>query len=329
MKKSGFVAIIGRPNAGKSTLLNTILGVRVSIVTPKAQTTRERVLGILNEKEGQIVFVDTPGIHRAKDGGINAFMMEEARVALEEPTVIWYLLDPSSAVKHEQSVTELLAKSKAPVFLLMNKMDVVRGNEWKEKTYAFLKEMEQELKSIGVNVVQALGISAVDGTDVSNILGETWKLLSEGPLFYPDEEQISDRPMRYFAGEKIREQLLLQLGEELPYSCAVEIEKFEDPKAGAKKPITRIEAMIHVERESQKGMVIGKKGAKIKEIGQAARQEIETFIGGPVFLGLRVRVNKDWSRNKEALKRMGYHIPERKKAVPKITKLPKLGGAKL
>jgi GTP-binding protein Era len=310
MGKSGFVAIIGRPNAGKSTLLNAILGAPISIVTPKAQTTRERVLGILTENGNQMVFVDTPGIHRAKHGGINAYMMSEAREALEEPSMVWYLLDPSSAVQHEEAVVELLKGRKAPVFLLLNKTDVIRGNEWREKSENFLKDMAAKLTEMGSTVAQTLSISAVEGVGLETLLTESWSRLPEGPLYYPDEEQLSDRPMRFFAAEKIREQLLMQLGEEIPYACAVEIQKFEEPNPKDAKPMTRIEAVIHVERDSQKGMVIGKGGKKIKEIGQAAREKIQEFMGGgTIFLGLQVKVYKDWTRDAEALKRMGYHLP--------------------
>lgn len=312
MSKSGFVAIIGRPNAGKSTLLNSMLGTKVSIVTPKAQTTRERVLGILSNEGNQIVFVDTPGIHRAKEGGINQFMMAEARGALDAPSIIWYLVDPSSAVKHEQTVLELLKGNPAPVCLLLTKIDVIRGQEWHEKSEAFLKELETALTEQGIKVALSLPISAATGKGLDILLSETWKCIPEGPLYYPDQEQISDRPVRFFAAEKIREQLLLQLGEEIPYSCAVEIQKFEEPRGDDAKQLTRIEAVVHVERDSQKGMVIGKAGKKIKEIGQAAREQIEEFIEGPVYLGLQVKVTKDWTRNADALKRMGYHLPDLK-----------------
>lgn len=316
MPKSGFVAIVGRPNVGKSTLLNSILGTNLSIVTPKAQTTRERILGILTEKEGQIVFVDTPGIHRAKQGGINEFMVQEAREAIEATTIVWYLVDPASETKHEQLVLDLLQAAQAPVILLMNKTDVVRS----EKDRARLGEFENQLKSAfaerKIPLHRSLWLSARKGRGIEELLRETWAYLPEGPLYYPDEEQISDRPTRFFAAEKVREQLFLQLGDEVPYSCAVEIEKFEEPRPDDfdRKPMTRIEATIHVERDSQKGMVIGKGGQKIKEIGQAARKEIEQFIGGPVFLGLRVKVLKDWTKNAEALKRMGYLLPEKKKS---------------
>jgi GTP-binding protein Era len=308
--KSGFVAIIGRPNAGKSTLLNSILGSKVSIVTPKAQTTRERVLGILTEKKGkevgQIVFIDTPGVHRAKVGGINEFMMSEARESLDGPALIWYIVDPASAAKHEEEVLKLLDGIKAPIFLLMNKSDVVRGDT-KKAAELFLEELAEAMKTRGIAAKASFFISARKGRELDPLMKATWKEMPEGPLYYPDEEQVSDRPLRFFAAEKIREQLLLKLGDEVPYSCAVEIEKYSEPKK--KDDITRIEAMIHVERDSQKGMVIGKGGQKIKEIGQAARLEIEEFIGSKVFLGLRVKVLKDWSKNAQALKQLGYALP--------------------
>ncbi|MCM2278336.1 MAG: GTPase Era [Oligoflexia bacterium] len=311
MSKSGFIAIVGRPNAGKSTLLNSVLGAKVSIVTPKAQTTRERVLGILTEKQGQIVFIDTPGIHRAKEGGINAFMVNEAREALESPTLVWYLVDPSSAPKHEAAVLELLAPSKAPVILLFTKSDVMMRAPQKAALERFQVDLKQALADKGIPLVESFRISARRNEGLKQLLALSWERMPEGPFYYPDEEQISDRPVRFFVAEKVREQLFLHLGQELPYSCAVEIESFEEP--GGDKKLTRIEAVIHVERESQKGMVIGKGGQKIKEIGQAARAEIERFIEGPAFLGLRVKVLKDWTRNAEALKKMGYHLPEKGK----------------
>lgn len=305
--RSGFVAIVGRPNAGKSTLLNTILGTKVSIVTPKAQTTRERVLGILTEELGQVVFVDTPGIHRAREGGLNAYMVHEAREALEAPTIVWYIVDPASALEHEKLVLELLSASRVPVVLLINKVDTYKNIPAIEKLE---KELQAALAERKIPVLKTLRISARKRAGLNELVKLTWDSLPEGPMYYPDAEQVSDRPVRFFVAEKIREQLLLNLGEELPYSCAVEIEQFQEPEAPG--DITRIEAVIHVERDSQKGMVIGKGGRKIKEIGQAARGEIEDFIGGKAFLGLRVKVLKDWTRDKEALRRMGYNVPAEK-----------------
>ncbi len=300
MSKSGFVVIAGRPNAGKSTLMNRILGSKISIVTPKAQTTRERVLGILTGKQGQIVFVDTPGIHNAKEGGINAFMMSEVREALAGVSAIWYLVDPSSVMKAEQAVLEILKEaSGVPVYLLWNKTDLKYV-----KPRTLMEEIPAKAKEMGIDFRQQFQVSALKGRGLAELLAATWEAMPEGPVHYPDPEQLSDRPVRYFVAEKIREQLLLQLGEEVPYCCAVEIERFEeDPK------LPRIEAIIHVERESQKGMVVGKAGSKIKAIGQAARKEVEAFLGQQVFLGLKVKLLKDWSRDAEALKRLGYNLP--------------------
>jgi len=305
MTQSGFIAIVGRPNAGKSTLLNAVLDAKVSIVTPKAQTTRERVLGILTTAHGQLVFVDTPGIHTAKPGGINEYMVSEAREALDQPAVIWYLVDPTSAVEHEAAVLDILEKApRAPIFLIFNKIDLkgyaYSGAQFEEITVKMAEEMQKR----GIAAAKTFQISAEREKGLSGLLEESWKLTPEHPHYYPDEEQISDRPMRFFVGEKVREQLFRCLGEELPYSCAVEIERFDE---SAKPP--RIEAVIHVERESQKGMVIGKGGAKIKEIGTNARKEIEDFLGQTVFLGLRVDVIKDWTKDAKAMKRMGYVLP--------------------
>lgn len=298
---SGFVAIVGRPNAGKSTLLNHVLGSVLSIVTPKAQTTRERVLGILTEKEGQMVFIDTPGIHKARAGGINEYMVGEAREALDAPSCVWYLVDPRSKLEHEMAVIELLKPVEAPIFVIMNKSDLF-GKVVPEAQVEQLEEtLEKALLERKLNFQGFIHLTAQTGKGVPGLVEKTWGLMPEGPLYYEDPDQLSDRPTRFFVSEKIREQLFLCLGEELPYSCGVEIEKF-DEKA---KPL-RIEALIYVERDSQKGMVVGKGGSKIKEIGTQARKTIEDFLGQKIFLGLRVKVLKDWTQDVAALERMGY-----------------------
>jgi GTP-binding protein Era len=300
--KSGFVAIVGRPNVGKSTLLNELLGSMLSIVTPKAQTTRERVLGILTEKVGQIVFVDTPGIHNAKEGGINEYMVSEAREALDGPSVIWYLVDPKSGMEHEKPVVDMIVRSakKVPVFLIFNKLDLISKMK-DEAVLVFQKQLHDAMKAAGLIVQAEMRISALKKIGTKELLEQTWALMPEGPLYYDDPDQLSDRPTKFFVSEKIREQLLLKLGEELPYSCGVEIDSFDEK---AKPP--RIEATIYVERESQKGIVVGKGGAKIKEIGQDARKTIEAFLGEHIFLGLKVKLLKDWTRDKQMMERMGY-----------------------
>jgi len=305
-RKSGFIAIAGRPNSGKSTILNALLKSKISIVTPKAQTTRERVNGILTANEGQIVFVDTPGIHRAKEGGINDFMMSEVHAALDGPDLIWYMVDPSSAIKHEEVVIELIERTKTPFIVVINKIDLKRSiNE----APSIEREVTKAMNDRGMKPLAVLKISALKKRGLNDLMKLTWDNLKVGPFHYEDEDQLSDRPTRYFVSEKIREQLFLKLGEELPYACAIQIEKFQED---SKPP--RIEAVIHVERDSQKGMVIGEAGKKIKEIGTAARAEIEDFLGLKVFLGLNVKVLKDWSKNPELLKRLGYDLPQKKKA---------------
>lgn len=309
-RKSGMVAIAGRPNAGKSTILNALLGTELSIVTPKAQTTRERVNGVLTEKEGQIVFIDTPGIHRARDGGINAYMMEEVRGALHMPDFIWYLVDPDSAPKHEEAVLSMLADAKRPVILIFNKYDLKRNAEAVER-------LEPELLAVcaekGIEVIETFKLSALKKRGLDPLMKKTWSMLEIGPFQYEDEDQISDKPTRFFVSEKIREQLFHLLGDEIPYCCAISIEKFDE----SAKPV-RIEAVIYVERESQKGMVIGAGAAKIKEIGTAARKAIEAFLDTKIFLGLNVKVLKDWSKDPERLKQLGYDLPRAPKARKKL-----------
>lgn len=311
--RAGFIAIVGRPNVGKSSLLNAILGTGISIVTSKAQTTRNKILGIFTEeKRGQIVFVDTPGIHRAKEGGINEWMVNEARQALEDPSLVWYLLDPASALKHEEIALELLSKTKAPVMLVINKIDLISSKNPvgklpgdKQAAVAQLEnEVVEALKSRGgINLVGSMRVSALKKRGIKELLEASWSFMEEGPSYYNDQDQLSDRPTRFFVEELIREQLFLCLGAEVPYSCAVEVEKFvEGPKP-------RIEAVIFVERESQKGIVIGNGGSKIKEIGQAARKRIEAFLDTKnqnIFLGLRVKVLKEWTSNAAMLKLAGF-----------------------
>jgi GTP-binding protein Era len=304
-KKAGMVAIIGRPNAGKSTLMNRVIGSRLSIVTRKAQTTREMVRGILTEEEkGQMVFLDTPGIHRAKRGGINESMVFAAAQALEAPDAVWYLVDPQSAPEHEKLVLEALQKAPrgCPIFVILTKADLQKDAE----PSVVGDQVAKELKSLGFERVETIKLSARRNKGVSELLEKTWETLPIGHALYPDPDQLSDRPVRFFVAEMVREQVFRCLGDELPYSCAVRVENFEDgPK------LVRIEAEIVVERDSQKGMVIGKGGQKIKEIGAAARAEIQKWLDKKVFLQTRLKVQKNWTKNPSVLEDMGYALPKR------------------
>ncbi|OFZ80133.1 MAG: GTPase Era [Bdellovibrionales bacterium RIFOXYD1_FULL_53_11] len=307
MPKSGYIAIIGRPNVGKSTLLCRVLGSEISIVTPKAQTTRERVLGILSDPaRGQMVFIDTPGIHNAKHGGFNEFMVGEARRSVEEdrPSCVWYLADFEFCLKKgisfEDPVLDILKAAGCPVIIIVNKADKSRDPD---EPASLAGRIDLQARDKGVSVAEVLSISAINGKGVGHLLELSWKHMPEGVPFYPDMDQLSDRPMRYFAAERIRQQLFLHLGEELPYCCAVRIDKFEENRV----PV-RIEATIFVERESQKGMVIGKGGAKLKAIGTAARKSFESFADQKIFLGLDVQTLKNWTRDKEQLRKLGYAV---------------------
>ena len=308
--RAGVVALVGRPNAGKSTLLNRVLGMKLSIVSPKAQTTRDRVLGILDEPtDGQMVLVDTPGVHLAKEGGVNEFMMTEVERALEAPDVVWMLVDPKEEEKRERTVIEALQKTLAPetpVFLLVTKADL--------KVSMKNRVAKAEALAALYPFAQIFYVSAERGRGVEDLLAATWERLPVGEKLYPDPEAISDKPVRFFAAEFIREQLFHRLGDELPYACAIRIDTFTEPPAGSPPEAgIKITATIFVERESQKGMVIGAGATKIKEISMSARQSISEFLGQTVVLVLKVDVLKDWSRDAQALERLGYHLPKAKK----------------
>jgi len=301
--KSGVVSIIGRPNAGKSTLLNSILKTEISIVTPKAQTTRQQIRGIYTVDDlGQILFLDTPGIHRAKKGGINELMMNDVSLSLEDPDIVWYLVDPDSALKHEEEILKILEKIKIKsLLIIINKSDLKR-----EKAQAFASELMEAIQSRAqVLKIDQFQLSARYGENVTKLLERTWDLLPEGPNLFGDSESLSDKPVRFFVSEMIRKQLYLQLGEELPYSCAIEIKEYRETKK-----LIYIKATIYVERESQKPMLIGRGGQKIKAIGSEARKGVEKFVGEKVFLDLNVQVLLNWSKDMKNLKKLGFNVPK-------------------
>ncbi len=291
--KSGFVAIIGRPNVGKSTLLNQILGQKIVITTDKAQTTRKRIKGILTNKEGQIVFVDTPGIHRPLNK-LGDFLLEEARFAVPDADLILFLVDGSEpAGRGDKWIAENILNSEVPILIILNKMDLVKNPLKVEEnllTYKLLFEKN----------IQTLKISAKTGRNKDNLVEHIMKRLPEGEMLYP-EDIVTEETMRSIAQETVREKILINTMDEIPHSVAVLIEKYEE-----KETIDRIYATIYCEQTSQKGMIIGKGGSMLKTIGTQARLELERIVEKKVYLELNVKVEKDWRKKNKALKTFGY-----------------------
>jgi GTPase len=291
--RSGFVAILGAPNAGKSTLLNRILGQKISITSKKPQTTRNRILGILNRPSAQLVFIDTPGVHKAT-GPLNIRIVETAFSSLGDGDVILVIIDVarSDPVSEELMVRKIKA-SKKPVVLALNKIDLIPKSD-------LLPIIDRW--SMVTSFDDIVPISAEKGTQVDRLLASLETLLRLGPPFFPDDI-VTDLPERFIASEMIREKVFRLTGEEIPYATAVTVEAFKEEKKGS---LVRIHATIHVERDSQKGIIIGKGGRMLKSIGETSRREIERLLGVEVFLKLFVRVQKNWSKDTRALRKFGY-----------------------
>jgi GTPase len=289
--KSGFVSIIGRPNSGKSTLLNYLVGEKVSIVTDKPQTTRNLIRGIVTQPEGQIVFLDTPGIHKPVHR-MNERMMKSAREAMADVDLILFIVDTSASFgRGDEFTLELLKPVAAKKFLLLNKIDLVEKKK-------LLPLMERYSKA--GDFEEIIPVSALTGENVEEVVKEVLKHLPEGPMFYPSD-QISDQQERAIAAEMIREKLIISTEEEMPYSTAVVIDRFEEDDK-----LDRIYASIFVERDSQKAIVIGKGGQRLKQIGTEARKELEKFLGKKVFLELHVKVKRHWRDDEETLRSLGF-----------------------
>ncbi len=293
--RSGFVAIIGRPNAGKSTLLNNLVGQKIAIVSDKPQTTRNRVQGIMTEPRGQVVFLDTPGVHKPKHR-LGEYMVQVARTSLKEVESILYVVDVSAEFgSGEEYVLGLLQDIKTPVILVLNKIDLLD----KESLLPLLAEWDQRRKFAAI-----VPFSALKGDNYAALKDEIFKYLPEGPQYYPDDA-VTDHPERFIVGELIREKVLQKTRDEIPHSIAVDVEQMRD-KAG----LVSIRAAIYVERDSQKGIIIGKNGSMLKDIGSLARQEIEHLLGSKVFLDLWVKVKKDWRNQELTLRNLGYNSRE-------------------
>ena len=295
--KSGFVSIIGRPNAGKSTLLNALVGEKIAIVTHKPQTTRHRIQGYVNVKggsgrpPGQVVFIDTPGVHKP-DSRLGSRMMHEVRDALEERDLVLLIVDATQAFgKGDQFVLDLLKQVRSPVILLLNKIDSIEKPE-------LLKIIERYSKLR--DFAEIIPISATKRQGLDDIIGAVIQRLPDGPRYF-EKDQITDQPERVLVAELIRERVLVETGQEVPYAAAVKVEQFE---SGPK--LTRIAAAIYCEREGQKAILIGKGGAMLKRIGTSARKQIERLLGTKVFLELFVKVRENWRSSEAALDELDW-----------------------
>ena len=287
--KSGYVALIGKPNAGKSTLMNHILGTKISITTHKPQTTRHQVVGIFSDDDTQVIFLDTPGVISPKYE-LQRAMMNTVERARADADVILFIFDPLDKFPTHE-VIELLRSINKPIFLVVNKMDQAN----RSRAEAKVEDLKEKLRFKEIHYV-----SALQGNGVKELLESVRSQLIPGPPYYPKED-LSEHPVRFFVSELIREQVFLQFQEEIPYSCTVDVISYE-----ADDDIDRISADIIVNRKSQKGILIGKKGAAIKELGIKSREAIENFIGKKVFLDLHVKVREKWREKENWVRNMGY-----------------------
>jgi GTP-binding protein era len=298
--KSGFVTLIGRPNVGKSTLMNNLIGQKIAITSSKPQTTRNRIQTVYTDDVGQIIFLDTPGIHKAQNK-LGEYMDSVAERTLSEVDVVLWLVEPTTFIgKGEQHIAKLLETTKTPVILVVNKIDTVEKGE--------LLPVIDKYKDI-VNFKACIPVSAVTGENKEDLLKTVFDLLPEGPMYY-DEDVVTDQAERQITAELIREQTLRRLKDEVPHGVAVMVESMKEEKdtsvRHSHKNIMNIEATIFCERDSHKGIIIGKKGAMLKEIGTNARHQISDLLGMKVNLNLWVKVKKDWRNSDSLMKNFGY-----------------------
>ena len=294
--KSGFVALIGRPNVGKSTLMNRLIGQKIAITSNKPQTTRNRIQTVYTDERGQIIFLDTPGIHKAKNK-LGEFMVDVAEKTLADVDVVLWLVEPTDYIgAGEQHIITRLKSCKKPVILVINKVDTIRKDEILKFIDTYRKEMD---------FAEIVPVSALKGTNTDDLTDVIFKYLVEGPMYY-DEDTVTDQPMRQIVSELIREKALRCLSEEIPHGIAVTIEQMKERKVAGGEPIWDIEATIICERDSHKGIIIGKGGAMLKKIGSAARYEIEHMMEQKVNLKLWVKVRKEWRNSDLLIKNFGY-----------------------
>lgn len=288
--KAGFVNIIGNPNVGKSTIMNSLVGEKLSIITSKAQTTRHRIMGIVNGKDFQIVYSDTPGII-VPHYKLQESMMKSVNLAFIDADIILYITDVIETADKNETILNKLQNIKTPILLVINKIDL--SNQ--EKTIFLIKYWQEKLPN-----AEIIPLSASEGFNLEKLLNRIIELLPQSPPYFP-KDQLTDKSIRFFVSEIIREKLMIYYHKEVPYSAQVEVESFEESE-----DIIRMRVIIFVSRDSQKGIIIGHKGEAIKKVGTGARKDIEEFLGKKVFLELFVKVSKDWRNKERELKRFGY-----------------------
>ncbi len=290
--RCGYIAIIGRPNVGKSTLLNTILGKKISITTPKPQTTRTQILGVKTTHAYQAIYIDTPGLHESEHRAMNRYMNRMANAVIIDADVIVFMIEATRWDRDDELVLEKLKQTKAPVILVINKVDELKD---RAEVLPFIIKLKEKF-----NFTDIVPLSARQNDNVSALQELLVTFLPDGPNLFPND-QVTDKPLRFQIAELIREKVIQSTEQEVPYSTTVEIEQFEE-----KEKITEISAIIWVERDGQKPIVIGKNGERLKHIGTLARKDIQILVGGKVFLRLWVKVKDSWTDDERALRSLGY-----------------------
>lgn len=307
-QKAGMVSLVGLPNAGKSTLFNRVMGESLSISSPKPQTTRDQIKGILtdDQKNAQIVFLDTPGIIKTKKDTLSHHLVAEIESAVSGSDLVWFLLDPrlheveaGGGLKGDPilALAGLLKKFDGTIFLVQTKCDL----ETKTAHIRNQVVVNEVLQMLEGKKVRQFAVSAKTGENLDQLMKETWETLPAGSFLFPDSESVTDRPMRFIVSEKIRESVFFLYREEVPYSVAVEVTNYKE-----QENLTRVEAVLYVEKESQKGILVGKGGEAIKRLGTEARKRIEVILGGKMFLGLQVKVLPNWTKDPVFLQKLGY-----------------------
>ncbi|MDG2173794.1 MAG: GTPase Era [Flavobacteriaceae bacterium] len=290
MHKAGFVNIVGNPNVGKSTLMNSLVGEKLSIITSKAQTTRHRILGIVNGEEFQLVLSDTPGVIKPSYE-LQSSMMDFVKTAIDDADILIYMIEIGESSLKDENLFNKIKSSSIPVVVLINKIDLSNQEELENQVSEWSKKLPN---------AEIFPISALKEFQVDNLLQRLIELLPECPPYFP-KDQLTDKPERFFVNEIIREKILINYNKEIPYSVEILTEEFKEDKK-----IIRIRSVIMVERNSQKGIIIGHKGSALKKVGIESRKDLETFFGKQIYIELFVKVNKNWRSNQNQLKRFGY-----------------------